>query len=228
MAGRRRDRPQRVRIVSATVRAPFVRLGWVPWLVTLLVLGITRGIVEAFRHPYVASLVVALVLLRVAVADHGWAVLLPLPVLAVALLVWRRLGPASYEAAVGRTARSRWRRATVYRREWQPALVVSGLEGRVEDRPPRLLGVDSTPDRDEVLVRMAPGQTVDEWQQQARRLAAVFGVRAVRCRRAPRGRDRIVLVARRHVTVDPGEVRELVVDEQLDEAPRGAFPRAPR
>jgi hypothetical protein len=210
--------------VSATVRAPFVRLGWLPWLVTLAVLGIARVVAETFRHPWIASLVVALVLLRAAVAENGWAVLLPLPVLAVALLAWRRLGPSTFEAAVGRTARSRWRRAMVYRREWQPALVVAGLEGKVDARPPRLLGVDSAPDRDEVLVRMAPGQTVQDWQQQATRLAAVFGVRSVRCRRAPRGRDRLVLHARRHGSPVAPEAVELVADE----APRGAFPRAPR
>lgn len=210
--------------MSATVRAPFVRLGWLPWLLTLLVVGLARVVLEACRHPWVAGGVAALVLLRLALVEHGVVVLVPLLVLAAALHVWRRVGPSSFEAAVGRTARSRWRRATVYRREWQPALVVTGLEGKLEDRPPRLLGVDSAPDGDRVHVRMAPGQTVDEWQEQARRLAAVFGVRHVRARRAPRGRDRIVLHARRHIDLDLGVARELMADT----APRGAFPKAPR
>jgi S-DNA-T family DNA segregation ATPase FtsK/SpoIIIE len=210
--------------VSATVRAPFVRLGWLPWLVTLAVVGLARGVLAAWRHPWIAAGVVALVLLRLAVVEHGVGVLAVPVALAVALLAWRRIGPVSYEAAVGRTVRSRWRRAWIYRREWQPALVVAGLEGRIEDRPPRLLGVDSSPDGDRVLVRMAPGQTVQDWQQQANRLAAVFGVRHVRARRAPRGRDRIVLHARRHVAPIAVDVPELVADE----APRGAFPRAPR
>lgn len=221
--------------MSATVRAPFVRLGWLPWLVTLAVLGLARVVVETFRHPWLASAVVALVLLRLAIAEQGFVVLTPIAVAAVALLVWRRLGPATFEAAVGRTVRSRWRRVWVYRREWQPMLAVTGLErvGLKGDtvlagvRPPRLLGVDSEPDRDEVLVRMAPGQTVQDWQQQATRLAAVFGVRSVRCRRAPRGRDRVVLHARRHY--DPLEVPRLEPEPgEPAEAPRGAFPRARR
>jgi S-DNA-T family DNA segregation ATPase FtsK/SpoIIIE len=209
--------------VSATVRAPFVRLGWLPFIVVLAVTGLGRLLVGAWRHPWLTGGLAALVLLRLAVVERGWAVLLPLLVLAVALVAWRRLGPSTFEAAVGRTLRSRWRRAMVYRREWQPALVVTGLEGRLEDRPPRLLGVDSTPDRDEVLVRMAPGQTVDEWQAQGKRLAAVFGVRSVRARRGPR-HDRVVLLARRQGSPVAPEVAEIVVDE----APRGAFPRAPR
>jgi S-DNA-T family DNA segregation ATPase FtsK/SpoIIIE len=210
--------------VSATVRAPFVRLGWLPWLVTLAMLGLARGVAAVWRHPWLAALFAVMTATALAIRERGPVVLAPVAVAAVALLAWRRLGPSTFEAAVGRTARSRWRRAMVYRREWQPALVVAGLEGKVDERPPRLLGVDSAPDRDEVLVRMAPGQTVQDWQQQATRLAAVFGVRSVRCRRAAHGRDRLVLHTRRHGSAVAPEVAEVVVDE----APRGAFPRAPR
>jgi hypothetical protein len=208
--------------VSAVVRPPYVRLGWLGWLTALAAVAVARAVVEVFRHPWIASALAALVLLRLAVAEQGFVVLTPLAVAAVALPVWRHLGPATFEAAVGRTVRSRWRRVWVYRGEWQPALDVTGLEGKVLGRPPRLLGVDSTPDRDEVLVRMAPGQTVQDWQQQATRLAAVFGVRSVRCRRAPRGRDRVVLHARRHGTPVEVEFRS----PEPAEAPRGAFPRA--
>jgi hypothetical protein len=77
---------------------------------------------------------------------------------------------------------------------------------------------------------MLPGQTVDQWQAAAPRLAQTFGVRQLRARRvAGRAQDVELLVTVRrapvirHVTEPPP-----ALPDPETPAPRGAFPRQPR
>jgi S-DNA-T family DNA segregation ATPase FtsK/SpoIIIE len=208
--------------VTSPVRAPFVRLGWAPWLIVLTVAGLFRAVVGAVRHPWLAGGALALVLVLQALRERP-ATLAPFGLVAVGLVLVWRFTPEAFERYVAGPVRSRWRRCMVYKREWQPAMLVAGLDRG--ERLPRVRRVVSEPDRDLVYVRDRVN-TVAEWQAATARLARVFGVRAVRVRQHPRHRDTIVLTARRHLTA-----RE-VVDEAVElpplERPAGAFPRAPR
>lgn len=218
------------------VRPPVVRASWLLFILGGFGVGLVHTALAPFRHPWIVSGLALLVGARLLAFERGWlAVVLPALVLASVLSAWALFGPRSYEAAVGRTVRSAWRRVWTYRREWQPMLAVTGLEGNAGSRPPRLVRVDSRPDRDEVLVRMGSGQSVDEWQAASKRLAAVFGVRVVRARRAPHGRDRVLLICRRHdrpLDLEPATGGEPVVErpspELVVERAPGAFPRTPR
>lgn len=98
------------------------------------------------------------------------------------LLVWAKAHRRSYLRFLRLPARSAWRWFWVYRRAWQPAMVTCGLDARVIERQylPELVRVRSTATVDRVRVRMLPGQILDDWTEQAERLAMSLG--AVECR----------------------------------------------
>ena len=140
------------------------------------------------RHPLaVVAALVVLAMWRVTLT-HG-----PLPALAlcsvvtVALLVWRRLHPASFTALLACRARGLWLATTCYRYMWRPAMVTTGLAVRVDSTQyvPRLVSVRSTGSVDVVRVRMLPGQTATDWAANAPRLAQTFGAIDCRVRSVP-------------------------------------------
>jgi DNA segregation ATPase FtsK/SpoIIIE, S-DNA-T family len=148
-------------ILAAWLGRRLVAAGW--WLI---------------RHP--VAVVAALVVLAMwwATRTHG-----PLPLLAlsgivtVALLLWRRLHPASFTTWLACRTRGLWLATTCYRYRWQPAMVTTGLAVRVDGTQylPRLVRVRSTGAVDVVRVRMLPGQTAVDWATNAPRLAQTFG-----------------------------------------------------
>jgi S-DNA-T family DNA segregation ATPase FtsK/SpoIIIE len=136
--------------------------------------------------------------------------------------VWVLADPPSFDRFVVAPLRSRWRRQLVYRREWQPAMVVNSLDR--DGALPVLRRVVSTTRGDVVRVTILPGQTLDDWRAAAPRLAAAFGVRVVRPRKVAGRPYELELHVRRSVRVTgPAEAAE-----EPPATPRGAFPRAPR
>ncbi|GGP02161.1 hypothetical protein GCM10012278_08290 [Nonomuraea glycinis] len=75
-----------------------------------------------------------------------------------------------------------WRLIWVYRRHWQPVMIVSGLgrQSRARDYLPRLVKVSCTSWADVVTVKMLNGQAVKDWTDRADHLAHGFGARTCR------------------------------------------------
>lgn len=171
------------------VIAPSVRLPMGPVLAGAALRRTGRALLWCCRHPGVVVAAAALLgllwtvgrwgLVPVAIITAGAAGLLCL-----AVYGWGCRWPASYARWVDRPARSWWRRTWVYRRQWQPAMVTSGLS--ITAGATELLAVLSrvraTPTVDVVRVRMLPGQTVEDWAKASARLAQTFGVLSVRAR----------------------------------------------
>jgi S-DNA-T family DNA segregation ATPase FtsK/SpoIIIE len=212
-----------------------IALGWAGYRTTVAVVWLVL-------HPRAALALAGLVVawavwLRWGWAPYGWT----MAAATVVLGTWWARWPGSFGRQVTTRLRSRWRWLAVYRRDWQPAMVTSGLSlaQNLGASLPRLRRVRAEPARDVLRVRMLPGQTVEQWQAAGPRLAATFGVRAVRVRRVRRvpGRplDLDVLCLRRSLPVadtapDNIDVTKPapVEDTQPATPPRGAFPRAPR
>jgi S-DNA-T family DNA segregation ATPase FtsK/SpoIIIE len=131
---------------------------------------------SASRHPFVVALFAAMVTLTVYVGPLGLAV--SLIVLVVATLTWRKLHRRSWL----RFAVSAWRATTVYRRNWQPAMVTCGLAIRAGDREyvPEILRVRSTDCVDRVLVQMLVGQAPEAFEARTNQLAHTFEALRVR------------------------------------------------
>jgi DNA segregation ATPase FtsK/SpoIIIE, S-DNA-T family len=90
--------------------------------------------------------------------------------LLLACLAWTVWQPALLER---HPLRAWWRKVWIYRRDWQPALVLAGLaHGRLL---PRLRSVRVDGPFDVVELTMLPGQVAADWIAQRERLAQVFG-----------------------------------------------------
>ncbi|MBC8091314.1 MAG: cell division protein FtsK, partial [Pseudonocardia sp.] len=102
-----------------------VRRPW--WLVLLGVLLVAAGrfVVGCGRHVWLTG--TAAVLVAVWVQWDWPAVALVVAVAVGVLFGWRALHGASWSTWVGVPSRSSWRKAVVYRRHWQPAMVLSDL-----------------------------------------------------------------------------------------------------
>lgn len=139
------------RVVGSVLRRPWL---WVPFLTVVVALWLLGPAGMAAVALSVATLLVG----------------------------WSRLYPATYRRWVRYPARAASRHVVVYRRHWQPAMVTCGLDARVMERQylPELVRVHSTATVDRVRVRMLPGQILDDWAEQAERLAMSLG--AVECR----------------------------------------------
>ena len=166
-------------------------------------------------------------------------------VLALALsaaLGWWAVDPATFTALVGVRVQLWLREWFTYRRDWQPAMLTSGLTLRESwgGDLPTLRRVRSDGRQDVLRVRMLPGQTPETWKAASAQLAQTFSARQVRVRRvAGRAqeldllvtlRSRSSLVASRNQTSSNVTVTEGQVDVDSDQQPaaRGAFPRTPR
>jgi S-DNA-T family DNA segregation ATPase FtsK/SpoIIIE len=114
-----------------------------------------------------------------------WALAVGHAAAAVASAVVERVRPGQLR----RSALGGWRRVTLYRRLWDPAMRAAGLHLDPGGHLPRLGRVTVADGVDRVAVRMLPGQTVTDWAQRGEELAQTFG--ALDCRAVSRpGRPR--------------------------------------
>lgn len=178
--------PFRVHLAKVRVPLSMVLAGWA-WRRAV-------GLFSWFcRQPSAVAAFVALLALWRVTADHG-----PLPLVAgiacvvaglVALRLW---APERFTRWVAWRAKGWWRSARVYRYVWQPAMVTTGLAVRVdgEEYLPKIVSVRSSGTVDLVRVRMLPGQVLEDWADNAPRLAQTFGTQECRVRTvAGRRRD---------------------------------------
>ncbi|MDF5752925.1 hypothetical protein [Spongiactinospora sp. TRM90649] len=83
------------------------------------------------------------------------------------------IDPADFARWIGMPLLAFWRRVWVYRRHWQPAMMISGLGRHLRGRDylPHLLRVACTSWSDQVTVKMLTGQAVKDWADRAEHLA---------------------------------------------------------
>jgi hypothetical protein len=187
----RHDVASRMRVI--TRRGPFHFYGWSALALeagSCLRRAAVGVIVGAVRRPWTA-LTVALL------AGAGWAVLehpLPTGIAVVGIAEaghgWALLAPASWRRHAVPWFRARWRWLAVYRREWQPAMTLAGLDAPGPDGGrvlPRLGRVRCRGEVDVVRVRAVLGQRPEQWREAAPMLAHIF--RAASCR-VRKGDDR--------------------------------------
>ncbi|MFF3671358.1 FtsK/SpoIIIE domain-containing protein [Microtetraspora malaysiensis] len=167
----------------AVVRTPAL-VTIVIWL-SRLVAGLVRLV---WRHPIaVTSPAVPGVIWTL----YGWPLALVLVGLVLlAGLSWASLNRASFLRIIGWRLLAFWRRVWIYRRHWQPVMIVSGLGRHLRGRDylPRLVRVECDGWADRVTVRMLNGQAVKDWTDRAEHLAHGFGSRACRVSVARAGR----------------------------------------
>lgn len=165
-------------------RAPVVRVTGPSWrlsLQTVILLFLARQlgrvVVWLVRHPFVLVGLLGGWVAWWAAQAIGVPSSLPLALAAggtggwVATTGWR---PS--RASV----RSTWRRFSVYGQAWRKAVMSARLADG--DDLPTLCSVRASAEVDVVLVRMLPGQVVEDWSKAAPRLAQTFGVRELRVR----------------------------------------------
>jgi S-DNA-T family DNA segregation ATPase FtsK/SpoIIIE len=153
-----------------------------PWLsmIGLLVAAVLLTVWWLFRHPVVTTLVASTVWLYV---EHGpVAVAAHHTLLSTLLLGWFLIHRPSFHKLVTNHLRTRWRAWWVYRRRWQPAMVLSGLAAVFEraEYIPKIRRVSSDANADHVLVTMLSGQAVEDYERSTDALANTFG--ALWCR----------------------------------------------
>jgi S-DNA-T family DNA segregation ATPase FtsK/SpoIIIE len=159
----------------AVVRTPAV-VTIVIWLWRLIA-GTIRII---WRHPIAVAIPATLTAVQ---RFYGWGVLLILlDIAATALCAWAFLDRPSFLRLVAWRLLGFVRWLWVYRRHWQPVMVVSGLGRHLRGRDylPRLVRVSCDGWADRVQVRMLNGQTVKDWTDRIDHLAHGFGSRSCR------------------------------------------------
>ncbi|GAA1018658.1 hypothetical cell division FtsK/SpoIIIE protein [Acrocarpospora pleiomorpha] len=162
-----------------------------PAVVTLVIWlwRLTLGTIRIlWRHPIAVAIPATLTAVQ---RFYGWGVLLILlDIAATALAFWTFLDRPSFLRLVGwrLLAFARW--LWIYRRHWQPVMIVSGLGRHLRGRDylPRLVRVSCDGWADRVHVRMLGGQTVKDWTDRIDHLAHGFGSRSCRITIAKAGR----------------------------------------
>src|SRR5262245_17830449 len=180
-----------IQLRAASVRVPLSA-------VILGCLGRTlgRALMRVLTQPVLwAALTVYGVGYWLAVTVGPWPFVFAALLLAGALRTWRDFHLSSYRRWFAWPIRSAFRRAFVYRRFWQPAMVTTGLAVRVTGREylPKLVTVASTDSVDRVTVRMLPGQVAEDYADVTERLAQTFDAADCRVRTDPKHRDRLIL-----------------------------------
>ncbi|MFI6888061.1 FtsK/SpoIIIE domain-containing protein [Streptosporangium canum] len=141
-----------------------------------------------WRHP-IASAVVAVP--GVIWTLYGWRVALIAVTVSVSVLIpWAFFDRASFNRWIGWRLLAWWRLVWIYRRHWQPVMIISGLGRHVRGRDylPRLVGVSCTSWADLVTVKMLTGQAVTDWSDRIENLAHGFGATSCRVTVARPGR----------------------------------------
>ncbi|MEV4384031.1 FtsK/SpoIIIE domain-containing protein, partial [Streptosporangium sp. NPDC049644] len=123
----------------------------------------------------------------------GFVVLVPL-----GLTAWCLLARPSFLRLVGWRLLAWWRLVWVYRRHWQPVMIISGLGRHLRGRDylPRIVRVTCTSWADLVTVRMLTGQSVKDWADRTDHLAHGFGAQSCRVSIARSGRLLLVFPRR--------------------------------
>jgi S-DNA-T family DNA segregation ATPase FtsK/SpoIIIE len=215
----------RLRFRGPSVHLPLWLLA-AGWLGTVL----ARLLLWAAFHPRSTVAVIVAVGLWLH-PPPGWQPLL----LAAAIVVgvWWARWPDSFRRQVTLRVAAR-RRRFHYWRDWQPAMVTAGLSltPGLGGSLPLMRSVTTDGGTDTVRVRMLPGQTPDQWQAAAPRLATTWQLRAVRVRRVLNRPQELDLICR-HRPVPVADIPRVTklepVEDQQPAAPRpGPFPRAPR
>ncbi|MDG9677387.1 FtsK/SpoIIIE domain-containing protein [Micromonospora sp. DH14] len=132
------------------------------------------------RHPVATASVVLALWLYV---EFNWAgLVVPLVLAAAVSAVWRWRDESSWWAWLAGPLLGSWRRVFVYRRAWREAMTLCGLSEMYDHRPvlPELLRVRSDQALDVLTVRMARGQTPEQFQAVSANLAYAFGRRHAR------------------------------------------------
>ncbi|MEV0228118.1 FtsK/SpoIIIE domain-containing protein [Nonomuraea sp. NPDC050786] len=165
-----------------------------PAIVTIVIFAwrvLARLVRLAWRHPIALTATALPITLGWL---YGWrvAVLMVAPPLA-GLAAWAVVDRRSFARWVGWRLLTWWRLIWVYRRHWQPVMIVSGLGRHIRGRDylPRLGKVTCTAWADQVTVRMLKGQAVKDWADRIDHLAQGFG--ATSCRVALTQAGRITL-----------------------------------
>ncbi|SKA30951.1 DNA segregation ATPase FtsK/SpoIIIE, S-DNA-T family [Marinactinospora thermotolerans DSM 45154] len=138
------------------------------------------------------------------------------------LLTWRTRWPLSFHRLVALRVLAAWRWITVYRRHWQPVLVVAGLAESYQERRylPRIRKVTCSSWADRVRVRLVAGTAPADVEQRVAELAHGFG--AASCRVTVLGPRDVVLEFPRHDTLaDPLDALPIPRDPDLAALPVG-------
>src|SRR5690606_6676215 len=145
-----------------------------PAFLTIVILAwrLLTGLVRTiWRHP-IATAIPAV--LGATWYIYGWPMAASLlGTVALAVASWAFLDRPSFARLVGYRLLAWWRLVWVYRRHWQPVMVVSGLGRHLRGRDyvPRLGKVTCTSWADLVTVRMLKGQAVKDWADRTDHLA---------------------------------------------------------
>ncbi|GAA2875326.1 FtsK/SpoIIIE domain-containing protein [Streptosporangium fragile] len=170
-----------------------------PAIITLVIFvwRMLAGLVRLlWRHP-IASAITAVPGVTWTLYGWSWALLTIFGLLAVPI-GWALIHRASFLRLIGWRLLAFWRLTWVYRRHWQPVMIISGLGRHLRGRDylPHLGKVTCTSWADLVTVRMLTGQSVKDWADRTDHLAHGFGARSCRVSVARAGR--LLLVFPRH------------------------------
>ncbi len=174
---------------------PFESPKWAPpvWhmpealvLLVNFIRSLVSGAAWLVRHPVLVATVGGLGGLTCVAGWQSLAVLVA--VASIGLGCWAGFGWPSFLRLVARPARARWRHVMVYRRNWRPVMVMSGLAFYRNGREflPTVLKVEVTPTTDRVLVKMLSGQAPSIWADHVANLGHGFGAASCRVRTAQR------------------------------------------
>ncbi|MFI7027651.1 FtsK/SpoIIIE domain-containing protein [Microbispora rosea] len=162
-----------------------------PAILTILVFfgRLVAGLVRTLLvHPIAVAV---LAVPGVIWVRYGWPTAVAAITIPVSLLFgWVLTDRASFARWIGWRLLAFWRRFWIYRRHWQPVMIVSGLGRHLQGRDylPRLLRVDCDGWADRVTVRMLSGQAVKDWSDRTDHLAHGFGSPSCRIAVAQAGR----------------------------------------
>jgi S-DNA-T family DNA segregation ATPase FtsK/SpoIIIE len=148
-----------------------------------------RLLLAVFRHPVAVAVALGLAVVEHRFGGRGLAVLLG--ALTLVGVVWRLVHRRSFARFAGWAWR-RLRLSTVYRWRWRNAMVHTGLAIRIPTSNaervsfaeyfPRIHTIRGTGVVESLRVGLLPGQTPDQWAQQAEALRHAFGARTCRVR----------------------------------------------
>lgn len=170
-----------------------------PAIITIVILAtrLVAGLVRlAWRHPIALAVGAAPITISIV---YGWQVAaLALGVTVSTLASWGFTDRPSFARLVGWRLLAWWRWMWIYRRNWQPVMIVSGLGRHLRGRDylPTLVRVRCDDWADRVTVKMLKGQAVTDWAERIDHLAHGFG--AVSCQVAVTRAGRLVLTFPRH------------------------------
>ncbi|GAA0976220.1 FtsK/SpoIIIE domain-containing protein [Nocardiopsis tropica] len=141
---------------------------------------------------------------------------------AVTSLVWWRTWPDSYRTWVTLRMLAWWRHVFVYRRHWQPVLVISGLAESYQERRylPRIRRVTCDTWADRVRVSLVTGTAPADFEHRVTELA--HGFAAPSCRVIANGpRDITLEFPRRDTLAEPLDAFPMTHHVELDALPVG-------